>query len=41
LGFPASGNVKGERKVVTELNQVPCHEDVWGSDYVVPRILEL
>jgi len=31
----------GKGKVVSVLNCVPCHEDVWGSGGMAPRILNL
>jgi hypothetical protein len=33
--------VKEKDEVVSVLNKEPCHEDVWGSGSVTPRILNL
>jgi len=31
----------GNGKVVHVLNEVPCHEDIWGSGGIAPLILNL
>jgi len=39
--FTSATKVKGKSKVVSVLNSAPRHEDVWGSEGIVPRIINL